>query len=60
MTYSEAVAELEQILSRLRSTDISIDELAPAVARASTLVDECRRQLEATKEELSKITNNEI
>lgn len=60
ITYSEAIAELEQILSRLRNTEITIDELAPAVTRASALVEECRRQLEMTKEELEKITQKDI
>lgn len=60
ITYSEAIAELEQILSRLRNTEITIDELAPAVARASLLIEECRRQLEMTKGELEKITQKDI
>ena len=54
--YAEAIKELEQILERLRGGEVPINELAPTVKRAKELVDECRRQLTQTHEELSKIT----
>ena len=56
ITYAEAITELEQILERLRSGEIPINELAPTVKRAKELVEECRRQLTLTHEELAKIT----
>lgn len=54
--YAEAIKELEQILERLRSGEVAINELAPTVKRANELVEECRRQLTLTREELEKIT----
>ena len=54
--YADAIKELEQILERLRSGDVAINELAPTVKRANDLVEECRRQLTLTHEELQKIT----
>lgn len=57
ITYAEATKELEQILERLRSGKVDIGELAPTVKRANDLVEECRRQLALTKEELDKITS---
>ena len=54
--YTDAIKELEQILERLRSGDVAIHELAPTVKRANELVEECRRQLTQTREELQKIT----
>ncbi|MBO7282201.1 MAG: exodeoxyribonuclease VII small subunit [Alistipes sp.] len=54
--YSEAIKELEQILERLRSGEVAINDLAPTVKRANELVEECRRQLTQTREELQKIT----
>jgi exodeoxyribonuclease VII small subunit len=54
--YSEAIKELEQILERLRSGDVAINQLAPTIKRANDLVEECRRQLVHTQEELQKIT----
>lgn len=54
--YAEAIKELEQILERLRNGDVAINDLAPTVKRANDLVEECRRQLTTTREELQKIT----
>ena len=54
--YAEAIEELEQILERLRSGEVAINDLAPTVKRANELVEECRRQLTQTREELQKIT----
>ena len=56
ITYAEAIKELEQILERLRSGKVEINELAPTVKSANELVEECRRQLALTREELNKIT----
>ena len=56
ISYTEAVKELEQILENLRSGKVEINELAPTVKRANELVEECRRQLALTREELNKIT----
>ena len=54
--YAEAIKELEQILERLRNGEVAINDLAPTVKRANELVEECRRQLTQTREELQKIT----
>lgn len=54
--YAEAIKELEQILERLRSGEVAINDLASTVKRANELVEECRRQLTKTREELEKIT----
>ena len=54
--YAEAIKELEQILERLRSGEVDINELPSTVKRANDLVEECRRQLALTREELDKIT----
>lgn len=56
ITYAEAIKELEQILERLRSGNVEINELATTVKRANDLVEECRRQLTLTRQELDKIT----
>jgi exodeoxyribonuclease VII small subunit len=55
ITYAEAIKELEQILERLRSGNVEINELALTVKRANDLVEECRRQLTLTRQELDKI-----
>ena len=45
LTYTEAVAEIEQILSRLRGEQIDVDTLAAEVKRATELIAQCTAQL---------------
>jgi exodeoxyribonuclease VII small subunit len=58
ITYSEAIAELESILQRLRSGELGIDELTAATKRAKELVEICRTQLSTTKQELDTIIDS--
>lgn len=55
MKYSEAIAELESILSSMRSDNSDIDTLAARTRRAGELLKECRARLTATEEELEAI-----
>ena len=56
LTYTEAVAEIEQILARLRGEQIDVDTLALEVKRATELIAQCKAQLtdveKAVKESL--------
>ena len=58
LTYSEAVAEIEQILTRLKSEQTDVDKLSAEVKRATELIAQCKARLtevEATvKEQLSE------
>lgn len=58
LTYTEAVAEIEQILSRLRGEQIDVDTLAAEVKRATELIAQCKAQLtdveQAVKAELEE------
>lgn len=54
-TYAEAIKELEQILERLRSGNVEIDELPLTVKRANDLIEHCRMVLFVTKNEIDKI-----
>ena len=45
LTYAEAVAGIEGILTRLRSEEIGVDELARDVTRATELITFCKRRL---------------
>ena len=56
--YSEAIAELESILQRLRSGALGVDELTTATKRAKELIDICRTQLTTTKQELDSIIDS--
>ena len=59
ITYAEAMTELEVILARLRSDELSVDDLAKSVARATELIAECRAILTTTEEEVEKLVNSE-
>ena len=45
LTYSEAIAEIEQIISRLRSEQTGVDTLASELKRATELIERCKAQL---------------
>lgn len=59
LTYTEAMAEVDQILTRLRSGELAIDELSTAVRRASELIAECRKMLLTAEEEVERLINPE-
>lgn len=45
LTYSEAIAEIEQIISRLRNEQTGVDTLAAELKRATELIERCKAQL---------------
>lgn len=56
MTYSQAVAELENIVKLLESSDeANLDLIAQQVKRASELMEFCRKQLTVIDDEIQKI-----
>lgn len=54
-SYAEALAELENILSQLRSDNCDVDTLAARTRRAAKLLDFCRNRLVTTESELESI-----
>lgn len=55
LTYTEAAAEIEQILGRLRSETLNVDDLAAQVARATELIAHCKEKLLKTETEVNRI-----
>ena len=56
LTYTEAVAELEQILAELENnSEINMDIISDKVKRAAVLMDFCKKQLHVLDEELEKL-----
>lgn len=45
ITYAEAMAEIEQILLRLRNEQTNVDTLTSEVKRATELIALCKKQL---------------
>ena len=57
--YTEAMAEIEKIMTKLRGESIDIDTLTAEVKRASELIEMCKKRLRTTEEEVRKLFNDE-
>lgn len=55
ITYTEAKAEIEKIVTLIDSDELDVDQLSKHVKRASKLVAFCKQKLMETDEELQKI-----
>lgn len=55
ITYAEAMAEIERILSKFRSEEMSVDDLAADVRRATELIALCRERLHKAEEDVKKV-----
>ncbi|SKC04565.1 Exodeoxyribonuclease VII small subunit [Sphingobacterium nematocida] len=54
-TYSDAVNELQQIVSEIETGDVNVDELADKIKRASQLIHICKSKLTASEEEVNTL-----
>ena len=54
-TYAKAIAELEQIVSRLQNNECERDELKAYTTRSLELLRYCKSRLYETDEELKKM-----
>jgi exodeoxyribonuclease VII small subunit len=54
-TYTEAIEELERIISDIEQGDVSVDELSEKVKRAAVLLKFCREKLTSTENDVKKI-----
>ena len=55
MAVSESLAELEKIVAELRSDSCDVDTLVARTSRAVELLDQCRKSLTTTEEELHRV-----
>lgn len=55
MTYSEAIAELENIVAEIEQDDVPVDELLEKVKRASDLITFCKAKLTKTEDEVHAV-----
>jgi exodeoxyribonuclease VII small subunit len=53
--YTEAFEELQEIVSNMEDGNISVDELAEKVKRATVLIRVCKAKLSATEGDVQKI-----
>jgi len=57
VTYQDALNEVDEILGKIESNELDIDELAEKVKRVSFLLKFCKDKLQKTNEEVEKILN---
>jgi exodeoxyribonuclease VII small subunit len=55
ISYTEAISELEAIVTEIEQGEITIDTLSQKVKRASELIRICKNKLTSTEEDVSKI-----
>lgn len=55
ISYTEAMAQIEQILEKFRTEQMSVDDLATEVKRATELIAICRERLYKAEEDVKKI-----
>lgn len=55
ISYTDAMAEIEKILAEMRSENIEVDTLAAKVARASELIELCKKRLHTAENEVKKL-----
>lgn len=55
MNYKEAFDELQTIVNDIELGEISVDELAEKVKRATVLINICKTKLATTEEDVNKI-----
>jgi len=55
LTYKEAISEIEEIIEKLESEELDVDELAVRVKRVSQLLKFCKEKLTNTEKEIQGI-----
>ena len=55
ISYTEAMAEIESILTSLQSSSCDVESLAKRVDRASELIDLCRKKLRKAESDVDKL-----
>ncbi|WP_320110283.1 exodeoxyribonuclease VII small subunit [Draconibacterium orientale] len=55
LSYSEAMAEIEEILEKIETEELDVDELAEKVKRVSVLLKTCKEKLTKTNEQVEQI-----
>ncbi len=56
--YTDAIVELEEIVSSIENEDVNVDELSVKVKRAAELINICKSKLHNTEEEVNSILKN--
>ncbi|ASB48141.1 exodeoxyribonuclease VII small subunit [Alkalitalea saponilacus] len=57
LKYSEAIAEIEEVLEQMENEELDVDDLSEKVKRVSELIRLCRDKLTKTEDEVVKVLN---
>lgn len=55
MSYEEAVAELEKLVEKIESPDVSLPDAGPELKRAMELIRYCKEELKGYEKEFADI-----
>lgn len=58
ISYTDSLKGLEEILTRLESEDIALEELSPLVKKASLIIQRCKQQLLDTDTEIQQMLDD--
>ncbi|MFO8235443.1 MAG: exodeoxyribonuclease VII small subunit [Bacteroidales bacterium] len=53
--YGKAIAEIEEILTKIENEELDVDDLTDKVKRVSELLNVCKKKLHNTEVEVEKI-----
>ena len=59
-TYSEAMARLQDIVNRIDSGEIEVDQLADTIREANRIIAFCSDKLTKADEEIKKISTEQV
>ncbi|MBQ0158824.1 MAG: exodeoxyribonuclease VII small subunit [Bacteroidales bacterium] len=59
LSYAQAVARLEQIVSALESGKTDIDQISPLLQEAQQLLAQCKDKLTAVEQDVNRILTHE-
>ncbi len=55
ISYAEAIKQIEEILDKIESEELDVDELSNKVKKAADLLKLCKMKLHETEEDIRKI-----
>jgi exodeoxyribonuclease VII small subunit len=55
ISYQDAVREIEEIIRKIESGELNVDQLTDKVKRVSLLLEICNKKLKSAEEEILKI-----
>lgn len=55
ISYQDAVREIEEIIRKIESGELNVDQLTDKVKKATLLLEICRKKLKTADEEISRI-----